>query len=106
MTQSSKVLKAHGRSERKTFIIRLYSPAKRCRVCTKRLEEKEQKKYEGFCYDHYITTHQPIVRGMVQGGNPGLRKKRTLRIGKSEVPRLLKRVTSLCKASCSFSSHE
>jgi len=77
-------LNAHGKSQRKTFTTKLHSPTQQCRSrnCTQTLREKE-KKNGGFCYAHYLDRHQPTVQGMVQGGSPGLRKKKTLRIGKS-----------------------
>jgi hypothetical protein len=58
---------------------RLSAPG--CRECGQKLDEN--KRFRGFCYACYCKRHQPIVRGMVQGGSPGLPKKRTSQIGQA-----------------------
>ena len=62
---------------------RLSTPA--CRGCGQNLWGK--KALRGFCYTCYCERHQPTVRGIVQGGIPGLPSKQTLRIGKSQGPK-------------------
>src|SRR5216683_1996484 len=81
-------LNVHGTSQHKILTTKLHSRAKRCRDCGKKLEQKEKER-GGFCYACYCNRHQPTVRGMVQGGSPGLPKKQTLRIGKSRGARIL-----------------
>ena len=86
-------LSAHGKSQRKTFTTKLHSPAQQCRSrnCMQTLHGKEKKSWEGFCYACYCETHPSNRASMVQGGSPGLRKKQTLRIGKSRGVKTRKR---------------
>src|SRR5207253_14964 len=59
--------------------------AKRRSAVCKRCGKLLSRSYSSLCAECKNRYRMPVIRGMVQGGSPGLPQKRTLKIGKAKV---------------------